>query len=53
MTEKLCKRGLSVGADGLSLVEDMTANEYIISRQPHGPRPGLPFSVMAGLEIQL
>jgi Fe(3+) dicitrate transport protein len=34
-------------------LKNMTANEYIISRQPHGPRPGLPFSVMAGLEIQL
>ena len=34
-------------------VKNITNNEYIISRQPHGPRPGLPFSMMAGLEIQL
>jgi Fe(3+) dicitrate transport protein len=34
-------------------LKNMTANEYIISRQPAGSRPGLPFSVMAGLEIQL
>jgi Fe(3+) dicitrate transport protein len=34
-------------------VKNMMANEYIISRQPEGPRPGLPFSIMAGLELQL
>ena len=34
-------------------VKNMTANEYIISRQPAGPRPGLPMSLMAGLELQL
>jgi Fe(3+) dicitrate transport protein len=25
--------------------------QYIVSRQPLGPRPGLPFSMMAGLEL--
>jgi Fe(3+) dicitrate transport protein len=34
-------------------IKNMTANEYIISRQPEGPRPGLPQSIMAGLELQL
>jgi Fe(3+) dicitrate transport protein len=34
-------------------LKNMTANEYIISRQPHGARPGLPMSIMAGLELQL
>ncbi|MEC7641842.1 MAG: TonB-dependent receptor plug domain-containing protein [Nitrospinota bacterium] len=27
--------------------------EYMVSRQPHGPRPGLPFTLMAGLEFNL
>ena len=26
---------------------------YMVSRQPHGPRPGMPFNVMAGLEFSL
>ena len=34
-------------------IKNMTGKEYIVSRQPHGPRPGLPFSFMAGLELQL
>ena len=34
-------------------VKNMTANQYIISRQPAGPRPGLPFSLMAGIELTL
>lgn len=25
--------------------------EYIVSRHPHGPRPGRPFTVLAGLEL--
>jgi len=44
---------LSKKAQLFGNVKNITANEYIISRQPHGPRPGLPFSMMAGLEIQL
>ena len=26
---------------------------YIVSRQPHGPRPGAPLTVMGGLEFNL
>ena len=32
---------------------NITQEEYIVSRQPHGPRPGAPFSMMGGLEISL
>ena len=34
-------------------LKNMTMNEYITNRQPHGPRPGLPFSLMAGIELTL
>ena len=44
---------LSKKARWFANVKNITGNEYIVSRQPHGPRPGLPFSFMAGLEIQL
>ncbi|MEK9627608.1 MAG: TonB-dependent receptor plug domain-containing protein [Nitrospinota bacterium] len=33
--------------------KNITSQEYIVSRQPHGPRPGLPFAMMAGLEFDL
>ena len=33
--------------------KNITQDEYIVSRQPHGPRPGLPFSMFAGVEIRL
>jgi Fe(3+) dicitrate transport protein len=26
---------------------------YMVSRQPHGPRPGAPLTVMGGLEFNL
>jgi len=32
---------------------NITSQEYIVSRQPLGPRPGAPFSMMAGLEFSL
>jgi len=32
---------------------NITQNEYIVSRQPHGPRPGMPFSMMGGFEVSL
>ena len=32
---------------------NITQEEYIVSRQPHGPRPGAPFSMMGGIEISL
>ena len=44
---------LSKKARWFANIKNMTGKEYIVSRQPHGPRPGLPFSFMAGLEIQL
>ncbi|MBC8286702.1 MAG: TonB-dependent receptor [Nitrospinae bacterium] len=31
--------------------KNITNSSYMVSRQPHGPRPGLPFSMMAGLEV--
>ena len=34
-------------------LKNITNEEYIVSRQPHGPRPGLPFTAMAGLEFSL
>jgi Fe(3+) dicitrate transport protein len=33
--------------------KNITNQDYMVSRQPLGPRPGLPFSMMAGLEFQL
>ena len=33
--------------------KNITQAEYIVTRQPHGPRPGLPFAVFAGLEFRL
>jgi Fe(3+) dicitrate transport protein len=33
--------------------KNITSQEYIVSRQPHGPRPGMPFNMMAGLEFDL
>jgi Fe(3+) dicitrate transport protein len=33
--------------------KNITNQKYMVSRQPLGPRPGLPFSMMAGLEFQL
>jgi Fe(3+) dicitrate transport protein len=36
-----------------STFKNITSQEYIVSRQPHGARPGLPFAMMAGLEFDL
>jgi len=44
---------LSKKARWFANIKNMTGKEYIVSRQPHGPRPGLPFSFMAGLELTL
>lgn len=33
--------------------KNITNSKYIVSRQPHGPRPGMPFAMMAGLEFSL
>ena len=32
---------------------NITNSKYIVSRQPAGPRPGMPFAMMAGLEFAL
>jgi Fe(3+) dicitrate transport protein len=32
---------------------NITGEEYVVSRQPHGARPGMPFNMMAGLEFDL
>ena len=34
-------------------IRNMTNNKYMVSRQPHGPRPGAPLTVMGGLEFSL
>jgi Fe(3+) dicitrate transport protein len=34
-------------------VHNLFDDEYIVSRQPHGPRPGLPRSWFVGMEIEL
>lgn len=34
-------------------VHNLFGEEYIASRQPHGPRPGLPRSWFAGVEVEL
>ena len=34
-------------------VQNLFDEEYIVSRQPHGPRPGQPRFVYAGVEIEL
>ena len=34
-------------------IRNMTNNKYLVSRQPHGPRPGAPLTVMGGLEFNL
>ena len=34
-------------------LHNVTNQEYIVSRHPHGPRPGLPFNVFGGIEITL
>jgi Fe(3+) dicitrate transport protein len=36
-----------------STFKNITDARYIVSRQPLGPRPGLPFSMMAGIEFDL
>jgi Fe(3+) dicitrate transport protein len=33
--------------------KNITSQEYVVSRQPHGARPGMPFNMMAGLEFDL
>ena len=37
----------------LAGVHNLLDKEYLVSRQPHGPRPGLPRFLYAGLEIQM
>jgi Fe(3+) dicitrate transport protein len=34
-------------------VQNLFDEEYIVSRQPHGPRPGLPQFLYAGIEIEM
>jgi Fe(3+) dicitrate transport protein len=36
-----------------SNLKNITDSQFIVSRQPAGPRPNLPFSLMAGLEFSL
>ena len=32
-------------------LHNVTNQEYIVSRHPHGPRPGMPFNVFGGIEV--
>ena len=34
-------------------IRNITNKAYMVSRQPHGPRPGAPLTVMGGLEFNL
>jgi Fe(3+) dicitrate transport protein len=34
-------------------VQNMFNNKYLVSRQPEGPRPGMPISAYGGFEIEL
>ena len=34
-------------------VQNLFDNEYIVSRQPHGPRPGMPRFIYAGIEMEI
>jgi len=34
-------------------IRNMFNTQYMVSRQPHGPRPGAPLTVMGGLEFSL
>ncbi len=36
-----------------SSVKNLANSQYMVSRQPHGPRPGAPLTVMGGLEFSL
>ena len=36
-----------------STMKNITSEEYIVSRQPHGARPGAPLTVMGGIEFSL
>ena len=36
-----------------SSIKNLFNTEYMVSRQPHGPRPGAPLMVMGGLEFSL
>lgn len=44
---------LSNKVRAFSNFKNITSQEYIVSRQPHGPRPGMPFAMMGGLEFDL
>ena len=36
-----------------SNIKNLANSKYMVSRQPHGPRPGAPLTVMGGLEFSL
>ena len=36
-----------------STMKNITSQEYIVSRQPHGARPGAPLTIMGGIEFSL
>ena len=36
-----------------STMKNITSREYVVSRQPHGARPGAPLTVMGGFEFSL
>lgn len=41
------------GVRALAGVHNLLDEEYLVSRQPHGPRPGLPRFAYVGLEVDL
>ena len=34
-------------------VQNLFDEEYVVSRQPHGPRPGMPQYLYAGIELDM
>ncbi|MBP1149830.1 TonB-dependent receptor [Methylocaldum sp. BRCS4] len=42
---------LTKGVKVLAGVQNATDEEYIVSRQPHGPRPGMPLFAYGGFEL--
>ncbi len=36
----------------LASIHNLTDREYVVSRHPHGPRPGKPFTVTGGIEVK-
>ena len=36
---------------GIAALQNLLDEQHLASRHPHGPRPGKPFTALAGLEV--